>query len=187
MTSRDLSQFIGDPTNLRDPVEGLRGHGRIGRALNDYADLVQATIELVRAQIPQVLPPERRLEGISVQAGQLLQESGLVASVDEGIVVFHERISRDKPGLRAILRKSDRREGRLGRVKRSLAQRKVAQAFKAGEVIRGRDGRIKSLSRKGKQMVARAKREQVKKTRAKLLKRQGAARRRLTRGFATGR
>ena len=187
MTTRDLEQFIGDPADLRDPAEGVRARGRLGRVLNDFDDLVRATVELVRSQIPQAIPPERRLEGISVQAGRLLQEAGLVSSVDEGIVVFHDRITRDKPGLRAILRKSDRRAGRLTRVKRTLAQRTVTEAFKAGMVLRSRDGRIKGLTSAAIRLVRKAKAKQRAQALKALRKRQATARKRLTKGLATRR
>ena len=121
------------------------------RALDD---LVQAGIDIVKAQLGK-----DGLEPISSTAGRLLVDQGVVRSVDDGIVVFHERISRDKPGLRRLFRRLDTAAGRLPRPKpRTRAQRAVVAAMRAGEVQR-KNGKITGLSPKARTELARIKRE----------------------------
>lgn len=172
MTNRNLEQFIGRPSDPRDPVEGLRGRGRLAQAINDFEEVVRAGIELGRAQLPFITPADQRLEGISFEAARLLLESGAVSTIDEGVVIFHDRISRDKPALRAILRKSDRRAGRLKRVKTTLAQRATRLAVKSGMVIRGTDGKFKRLSPTGRALVQRAKKREAAARRKKTIAKQ---------------
>ena len=74
--------------------------------LRAFDDLVGAGIELIQAQFGAA-----GLEPISRTAGRLLLEQGAVRSVDDGIVVFHERITRDKPSLRRLFRRIDTKAG----------------------------------------------------------------------------
>lgn len=114
-------------------------------ALTDFKDMVLLAQELIRAQSGGRLPKGVRLEGISSTAADLLVESGAVNTRSEGIVLFHNRISEDKPSLRKILRKSDRKSGHLANIKRTKAQKAVTTAVKAGMVTRTKDGKIKGL------------------------------------------
>lgn len=166
-----LTQSVGE---LRSTVDKLR----------DFATLVQAASELVRGNVPFATRFGGRLEGISFEAGRLLVETGVVSDLDEGIVVFHERITRDKPGLRRVLRKSDRLSGRLARVKSSRAQKATRMALKAGLVTRRKDGKIKSFNKVAKAAIRKAKRSDVLRQQKALAKRQRTARARLTKGFA---
>jgi len=134
--------------------------GEVRQNLEDFGALVGAAIELFRGQTPALVPTALRLEGISHDAGRLLFDAGVVTSVDEGIVVFHERITRDKPSLRKLLLASDRRVGRLARVKTSRAQRAARLALKAGLVTRSKNGQIKAFSRQAKLLIKRAKRKE---------------------------
>jgi len=158
--------------------------GSIITKLRDFATLVQAASELVRGNVPQATRFGGRLEGISFEAGRLLVETGVVNDLDEGIVVFHERITRDKPGLRRILRTSDRRAGRLARVRSSRAQKATRMALKAGLVTRRKDGKIRSFNKTAKAAIRKAKRVDVLRQQKSLAKRQKTARARLTKGFA---
>jgi len=151
--------------------------------LSDFFTLVQAASELVRGNVPFLTKFGGRLEGISFEAGRLLVETGVVDDLDEGIVVFHERITRDKPGLRRVLRTSDRRAGRLARVKSSRAQKASRLALKAGMVVRDKQGRIKRFTPAAKRAIARAKRKGILAEQKALAKRQRTARARLTKGF----
>ena len=120
------------------------------RAFDDY---VGAGIEIINAQLGT-----GGLEPISRTAGRLLFEQGVVGSVDDGIVVFHERITRDKPSLRRFFRRVDTKAGRLARRKPlSPAQRAVVQALRAGEVKR-LDGKLAGLTPKAAREVNRLKR-----------------------------
>jgi len=157
--------------------------GKIVGQLADFTTLVQAASELVRGNVPQVTKFGGRLEGISFEAGRLLVETGVVETLDDGIVMFHERITRDKPGLRRILRTSDRRAGRLARVKASKAQKATRTALKAGMVVR-RKGKIVRFTPAAKRAIRKAKRADTLKQQKALAKRQRTARARLTKGFA---
>ena len=129
----------------------------------NFQELVLAGIELVRAQF--LGPLDRRLIGlepISVQAGRLLFERGGAPSVDAGIVMFHEAITTDKPGLRRVLRRADERAGRRPRRKRSKAQKLVADAVKAGAVTRTKTGQLKAIKPAFRRKIKAAQREQRK-------------------------
>lgn len=115
-------------------------------ALAGFKELVLVGQELVRGQTPALTKVTGgRLDGISFTAGQLLVDAGGAADLDEGIVIFHEAISKDKPSLRRILRRSDEKAGRIQRVKSSLAQRATRLAVKAGLVKRNKLGQIMGL------------------------------------------
>lgn len=173
-------------TSLPTPVGEVTPGTRIVRALAGVRDLANAAQELLQAQIPGFAGGRiERLEGISFAAADLLVEGGVVRTRDEGVVLFHERISVDKPGLRAVLRKSDRRTGRLQRVRQTLAQRAYREAIRAGLVIRAKDGRLKGLSKQGRTLVNKAAKKQRAAEAAKRKKRQTSAVGKL-RGFAVG-
>ncbi len=153
-------------------VQGIR------EGLAAFNDFVVAGFEIVNAQLggrasarfPVVTP------SISQQAGQLLAELGVVDSVDAGIVIFHERIGRDKPALRRTLARLDRRAGRLPKTTRSPAQRAMAQAVRAGLVVRNKKtGRITKLNDKGRKEVSRVKKLEDKKRRDRVKRLQGTA------------
>lgn len=86
------------------------------------ATLVQAGTELIRAEAGGLLPTAIGLESISRTAGEAYRDAGVVGSVDEGIVLFHQQVTADKPGLRRILRKIDERAGRRKRRGRTRLQ-----------------------------------------------------------------
>jgi len=140
--------------------------------LRDFATLVQAASELVRGNVPLATQFGGRLEGISFEAGRLLVETGVVNDLDEGIVIFHERITRDKPGLRKVLRDSDRRAGRLKRVRRSKAQRAMALAVKSGQVKRDKNGKFKGLTPAATRQLKRIKSREASARRKKDILRQ---------------
>jgi len=143
---------------------------RVGKALLDFGNLVVAGGEIIAGQLGT-----DGLDPISTDAGRLLFEAGVVASVDDGIVLFHERITRNKPSLRRVLRAVDRKAGRLKKVKRSPAQRAMDQALRAGEVTRNELGRITGLTTRGRAAVKRAKRLATVKSDAKKRARQKTA------------
>jgi len=134
-----------------------------------FGQLVFAAREIADAQIR--VPGGRRLESISQSAGVLLFEGGAVNSIDDGIVLFHERVGRDKPALRKLLRDLDVREGRIPRLKMSKRQRIVVEAVKAGAVSRAKDGRIKRLSPAVHRALRAAKKAEIKAEAAKRKKR----------------
>ena len=168
-------------TSLPTPREPEREFPtRVARALRGFNDLSRAADELIRAQLRgKLFRKSEQLEGISFAAAELLLEGGVVRSIDEGVVLFHERITVDKPGLRAVLRASDVRSGRLQRLKQTKAQRAYRQALKAGMVNRGKDGRLKGLNKQGKASLARIKRDQKKKRDEARKRRETSARGRL--------
>lgn len=132
--------------SARSAIDQGERVGLIRGALAGFTDLVGVAQELIRAQSGGRLPSALRLEGISHTAADLLVEAGAVDTRSEGIVLFHERISRDKPNLRKILRKSDRVSGHLKPIKRTKAQKAVTTAVKAGMVKRDKDGKLKGLT-----------------------------------------
>ena len=146
----------------------------------NYQDLVLAGIELVRAQF--LGPLDRRLIGlepISQQAGRLLFEVGGAPSVDAGIVIFHRAITTDKPSLRRVLRRADERAGRVPRRRRSEAQRLVADAVKAGAVVRTKTGQLKSIKPAFMKKIRKAQKDRFKAIAAKRKRRERAVLRRL--------
>jgi len=86
-------------------------------------DLALAATELVRSQFLPKADIGVGLESISRRAGTTYFEAGIVDSVDDGILLFHAQITRDKPGLRRTLRRIDRLQGRLPRKPRTRLQR----------------------------------------------------------------
>jgi len=127
-------------------------------ALRDFRTLVQATDELLSAQLPQarfLTTRGRRgqdpLEGISMTAARLLLDAGAVPSIDAGIVQFHQAVGRDKPGLRKIFNKVDRRAGRLPPL------RGQAELVSKGLVRRSKKGPLQKLSRGDKRRIAKTK------------------------------
>lgn len=130
--------------------------GRIPAALAAVQQLAAAGLEILEGQLGQ-----RGLEPISIEAGRLLFEAGVVGTVNEGVVLFHERIGRNKPNLRRILRLQDRRAGRIGPARaRTLAQKAVIQALKAGQVRREK-GKIVGFTPMARRAIAAAKRKSV--------------------------
>lgn len=149
--SRGIVAELGGPG--RNPFGGQRFDTRA------FDELVNAASELFRGQTGG-------LESISHQAGRLLFETGVVRSVDDGILVFHERLGRDKPSLRRVLAATDRAAGRLPKSSRTSAQKAYTEAVKAGLVVRDKKtGRIVRLNPRGKALVRAV-------TRAAILKRQ---------------
>jgi len=147
---------------------------RINDALFAVSSLVVAGAEIVSGQLGL-----GGLEPISTEAGRLLLEAGVVGSLDDGILLFHERIGRTKPSLRAVLRKVDERAGRRTKPKRSPAQKAMDTALKAGEVRRA-NGKIVGLTARGKKAVRAAKRADVLKKQTKRTKSQITARAKLS-------
>lgn len=132
-----------------------------------FNDLVVAGVEIISGQIFTSKPTKRfptRDVSISRVAGELLLDAGVVNSVDQGILVFHERIGRDKPALRRTLARIDRAMGRLPKVKRTAPQRAFTQALKGGLVVRDRaTGRIKGLNKQGKALLKKVRTDDRKK------------------------
>lgn len=125
-------------------------------AAGDFVTAVAAARELLRAQLPQsraILGG--KLDTISRVGGQLAVDAGKAATLDDGIVLFHEEISRDKPSLRSIFRKSDRRAGRRPPEKISAPQKVARLAVKAGMVQRNKLGQILGLTPAGRRLVKR--------------------------------
>ncbi len=147
----------------------------VREGLAAFNDFVVAGAEILAGQIGG----QTELRGdksISRQAGELLVEVGVAANVDEGIIIFHERIGRANPALRRTLARIDRRAGRLPKVKRSPAQRAMAQAVRAGLVVRNKKtGRISRLNDRGRREVSRVKRIEDKKRRDRVKRLQGTA------------
>lgn len=102
------------------------------------SELVAAGIELVAGQLGVA-----GLEPVSRTAGQLLFESGVVGSVDQGVVLFHERVAKGRPHLGRILRLADRKAGRIPRVR--LNARSIL--VKAGLARRSK-GKLAAMSNK---------------------------------------
>lgn len=130
--------------------------GSSSQAQGDFITAVGAARELLRAQLPQsraILGG--KLDTISNVGGQLAVDAGRAATLDDGIVLFHEEISRDKPSLRKIFRKSDRRAGRRPPDKVSRGQRIVRLAVKAGEVKRAKNGAFTGLKPAALRMLRR--------------------------------
>ncbi len=130
----------------------------ITKSLAEFAGLVRAADELLSAQFPAARPLTSRgirgrepLKGISRSAGELLFQAGAVSSVDEGIAVFHKEVSRDKPALRRIFNKVDRRAGRLPPL------RGQAELVSKGLVNRSKKGPLLKLSRGDRRRIAASK------------------------------
>lgn len=137
---------LGNVQLAKDAVDAFAG----------FKELALVAQELIRGQTPGLTKlTGGRLEGISFTAGQLLVDAGGAADLDEGIVIFHEAISRDKPSLRRILRKSDENAGRIKRVKSTRAQRATRLAVKAGMVKRNKAGQIMGLTPAAQRLVKR--------------------------------
>jgi len=135
----------------------------IREGLKAFGDLVVAGAEIIAGQISRTSERQTfrgrdtRDVSISREAGELLFDLGVVGSIDAGILVFHERIGRDKPALRRTLARIDRAAGRLPKVKRTKAQKAYTEAIKGGLVVRSKEtGRILRLTPKGKQAVRKA-------------------------------
>lgn len=141
----------------------LTGPGSV--LLLQYGDLVRAGIEIARAQFLGPLGVRAgKLDTISSEAARLLVEAGAAPDIDTATVIFHEAITKDKPGLRRILRRVDEKAGRIPKRKTSKAQRALREVVRAGEVKRGKDGRILRLTARGQAVVRR---EQIAALRAK--------------------
>lgn len=145
----------------------------------NFTDFVLAGIEIARAQFLGPLKVRAiQLEPISNQAGRLLFETGRAPSVDAGIVMFHEDVTRDKPSLRRILRRIDEKAGRRPRAKVSKAQRAVRDSFRAGEVVR-QNGRVVRLTPRAQARVRKARIATLRATAARRKKREMAVLRRI--------
>jgi len=161
-TDVQFGQFLGS-FKARDIVQ----------AAKDFATVVQAGRELLRAQLPQA----RRfvgesLEGISNVGGELAVEAGLAMDLDAGIVFFHEEITKDKPNLRRILRKVDERAGRRPRQKRSIGQQIIVTGVKAGRMKRSKSGQFTAPDTVLKGLLARAQSRQKAANRKRDIERQ---------------
>lgn len=110
--------------------------------LSDYAG---AALEIFRSNFWPLPDRMGKIESISEGAGQLLYQGGLVPSVQDGVVMFHQQLARSKPSLGRILRRGDELSGRIPKRKTSRAQRIVRTAVKGGLVRRDKSGRIKGL------------------------------------------
>lgn len=119
--------------------------GRIARFEEQQA-LVQAAIEIAQSQLGVA-----GLEPISRTTGQLLVDQGVVGSVDEGIVLFHDAIGKQRPGLRKVLRKVDERAGRI-KPRRLNAQ---AELVKKRLVPRSKNGKIAKLTPRTRRILSR--------------------------------
>jgi len=155
----------------------------LGQAGQEFATAVQAARELLRAQ----LPPARailggKLDTISNVGGQLAVDAGKAATLDDGIVLFHEAISRDKPALRKIFRKSDRRAGRRTADKVSRGQRIVRLSVAAGEVRRNKAGKFIGLKPGARAMLKRERGRAAAARNAARIRKQATARAKL-KGF----
>jgi len=144
--------------------------GASSRAQGDFLALVQAGSELARSQLG--VNPGGKVETISNEGGRLAVEAGLAATLDDGIVLFHKRITADKPGLRKVLRRFDEKAGRLKPRKVTKAMRAVRLALKAGMVLRSPDGKIKGLTRAAQAKVKRVQSRTKAATRKAEIKRQ---------------
>lgn len=139
--------------------------------LQQAFDILAAGAELFQGQFGL-----NGLESISTEAGRGLRDAGVVTTVDEGIVLFHEHIGRNKPSLRRVLFRLDRRAGRLPKAKRSPTQKAMAQAVKAGLVVRDKKtGKILRLSPRGRREVDRVKRKEDRKRRDRVIRQQATA------------
>jgi len=158
---------------LRNPLDVVV---KITEALSGFKELVLVGQELVRGQTPAVTSRTGgRLEGISFTAGQLLVDAGGADDLDQGIVIFHEAISKDKPSLRKLLRQSDERAGRLKRVRSTKAQKAVRLAVKAGMVLRDKSGKLTGLTPAAQRLVNRTRsREAAARNKARVLKQKNA-------------
>lgn len=159
---RDLAAQIPDDEAfgrfLRRTAEGglatfLGGQRGGVNPAGDFATAIQAGSELARGQLG--INPGRKIETISNEGGRLAVEAGLAATLDDGIVLFHRRITEDKPGLRRILRKFDEKNGRLRPIKVTKAQKAVRLALKAGMVRRDSQGKIRGLTPAAQRSVKR--------------------------------
>lgn len=146
---------------------------RIAKALRDVTDLAQTVGELFRSQtaVRKIAP----LRGISKDAAQILVDAGVVDTLDEGILIFHEEIAKTKPALGRILARSDRRAGRAARIRATRAQRAVRTAVRAGEVKRDKNGRITGLTATGKRAVAAVQKETARSKTVVIKRREKAA------------
>lgn len=157
--------------------------GEPARAAADLSTAVLAARELIRAQ----LPVARRLvgdklEGISAVGGRLAVQAGLAATMDDGIVLFHEQITTDKPSLRRILRKNDERAGRRPRARRSAGQKIVALAVKGGLVKRNKNGTFKRLAPAATRLLKRERSRKAAARNKERIRKQSSAREKL-KGF----
>jgi len=181
--SESVNRRIAQIESFRDRAIGIR------EGLAAFNDFVVAGAEIIGGQIgSQKRVTTGRFAGsrdvsISREAGELLFDLGVVGSVDQGIVVFHERVGRDKPALRRALARLDRRAGRLPPSKRTPAQRAYTQAIKGGLVVRDRQtGRLKGLNQRGKAALTKVRRQAQIKREKKRKASQGTAIKKL-RGF----
>lgn len=83
---------------------------------------------------------EARLVPIANAAALLAVAEGRAIDIADGIVLFHEEISRGRPSLRQRLRRLDEIEGRLAKKSRTKAQTIVTMGVKAGRFKRRQDG-----------------------------------------------
>lgn len=140
-------------------------------AMRGLADLDDAALEIAKSQLPV-----SSLDSISTEAGRLLLEAGAVSTLDEGIVVFHQRLARKRPALGRILRRADVREGRIRRRRRSPRQRAYSGIVRAGLVTReSKTGRIKGVGVRGRKILKKARIKAEKASKAKILKKQRTA------------
>lgn len=168
------AETFADPTALGRSVQP------VGR---DFIQAVQATRELLRAQLPQsrqILGG--KLDTISNAGGQLAVDAGLAATLDDGIVLFHRKITEDKPSLRAIFNKSDRRAGRLQPPKVSTGQKILRLAVRGGLMKRTKEGKFVRLTPAATRLLKRERSRAAAKRNQATIKRQATARERL-KGF----
>jgi len=176
----ELANLIGAPVrrilDIAENAQRFTGPGGLpsGRLLapdiRDFATAVQAGSELARGQLG--VNPGRKIETISSEGGRLAVEAGLAATLDDGIVLFHQRITEDKPGLRRLLRKFDEKNGRLTPVKSTPAQKATRLAIKAGMVRRSKTGQIMGLTPAAQRLVKRQQSRTKAATNAATIKRQ---------------
>lgn len=180
----EIFNVVGAPLRRAGSFAGLLTNPlALGEAGQGFATAVQAARELLRAQ----LPPARailggKLDTISAVGGQLAVDAGKAATLDDGIVLFHEEISRDKPALRRIFRTSDRRAGRRPPDKISRGQRIMRLAVASGDVKRNKAGKFTGLKPAATRALKRERSRLASARNAAKIRRQATARAKL-KGF----
>ncbi len=180
----ELANLIGAPLRrLSGATQFLANPLAMGAAVNDFAEHVQAASELLRGQVPQTRAIlGGKLDTISDVGGRLAVESGRAATLDDGIVVFHEAITKDKPALRKIFKRIDEKAGRRPKTKRSNGQKIVALAVQSGDVKRNKNGTFKGLSPAARRALKRERSRAAAKRNQRRISKQATARAKL-KGF----
>lgn len=120
--------------------------------IRNLEEFVQAGLLIAGGQLGV-----KGLEGLSVSAGTLLRDGGVVRTVPEGIVLYHERLAERNKPLGRILRRSDRRAGNLPKRRVTPAQALVREAVRSGGVTRDEKGRITGVTPRVKRILRASK------------------------------